>query len=52
LVDIDIQNIPAEIEKLKALMQIASNSLDFETAIELRERIAQLREIQKKRGKL
>ena len=35
--------IPDEIEKLKALMKAASARLDFEQAIDLRERIAELR---------
>ena len=33
------EEIPAEIEKLKALMKIASNQLDFERAIEIRDTI-------------
>lgn len=33
------EEIPAEIEKLKALMKIASNQLDFEKAIEIRDTI-------------
>lgn len=37
------KDIPAEIEKLKALMKVASAQLDFEKAIEIRETIAQLR---------
>ena len=37
------ENIPDEIEKLKALMKIASSSLDFEKAIEIREAIAELK---------
>ncbi len=36
-------DIPAEIEKLKALMKIASNNLDFEKCIEIRETIAKLK---------
>ena len=35
--------IPEEIEKLKALMKVASAQLDFERAIEIRDQIAQLR---------
>ncbi|MCL2176597.1 MAG: excinuclease ABC subunit UvrB [Firmicutes bacterium] len=35
--------IKNEIEKLKALMQLASNALDFEKAIEIREHIAVLK---------
>ncbi len=36
-------DIPKEIERLKGLMKIASSNLDFETAIELRNRIAELK---------
>ena len=36
---ISAEEIPAEIEKLKALMKIASNQLDFERAIEIRDTI-------------
>ena len=42
------KDIPKEIERLSAMMKIASNSLDFETAIELRNKISALR---KKLGK-
>ena len=35
--------IPAQIEKLTAMMKIASNSLDFERALQLREQIQKLR---------
>ena len=41
--DIAMKDIPEEIEKLKALMKVASSQLDFERAIELRERIAELK---------
>ena len=41
--DIKNADIPAEIEKLKALMKIASNNLDFEQCIEIRETIAKLK---------
>jgi len=41
--NISIEQIPAEIEKLKALMKIASNQLDFEKAIEIRETINMLK---------
>jgi excinuclease ABC subunit B len=41
--DIRVKDIPDEIEKLKALMKVASNSLDFERAIEIRETIAKLK---------
>ena len=38
-----MQDIPDEIEKLKALMKVASGQLDFERAIEIREKIAELK---------
>ncbi len=37
------QDIPEEIEKLKALMKIASSNLDFERCIEIRDTIAKLK---------
>ena len=37
------EEIPAEIERLTAMMRVASGSLDFERAIELREQIHKLR---------
>ena len=37
------QDIPDEIEKLKALMKIAQNNLDFEKCIEIRDTIAKLK---------
>ena len=37
------EDIPDEIEKLKALMKVASNQLDFEKAIEIRDTINQLK---------
>ena len=37
------KDIPEEIEKLKALMKVASSQLDFERAIEIRETIAELK---------
>ncbi|MGN1162461.1 MAG: excinuclease ABC subunit UvrB [Christensenellales bacterium] len=40
---INKQDIPEQIEKLKALMKIASNSLDFENAIKLRDEINALK---------
>ena len=47
------KNIPAEIERLKSMMKIASNQLDFERAIELRNKIAVLKKkLDKKSGKL
>lgn len=41
--EITAKDIPDEIEKLKAVMKIASANLDFEKAIEIREKIADLR---------
>ncbi len=41
--DIKLKDIPEEIEKLKALMKVASAQLDFERAIEIRETINELR---------
>ncbi len=41
--DIQMKDIPDEIEKLKALMRVASGQLDFERAIEIREKIAELK---------
>ena len=41
--DIKMTEIPDEIEKLKALMKVASGQLDFERAIEIREKIAELK---------
>ncbi len=41
--DIKMKDIPDEIEKLKGLMKVASGSLDFERAIEIRDRIAELK---------
>ncbi len=40
---IKLEDIPAEIEKLTAMMKIASGALDFERAIELRNQIQTLR---------
>ncbi len=40
---INIKDIPVEIEKLKALMEIYSNNLEFEKAIEIRESIKELK---------
>ena len=42
------KDIPEEIEKLKTLMRIASNALDFEKAIEIRETINELRKRMRK----
>lgn len=47
-VEIAVEDIPAEIEKLKAMMMVASSQLDFETAISLRNRIGELNSIAKK----
>ncbi len=41
--DIKLADIPAEIEKLKGLMKVASAQLDFEKAIEIRDTISQLK---------
>ncbi len=41
--DIKLSDIPNEIEKLKALMKIASAQLDFEKAIEIRNTITELK---------
>ena len=41
--DVKKQDIPEEIEKLKALMKIASANLDFEKCIEIRDTIAKLK---------
>ena len=49
--EIKMQDIPDEIEKLKALMKVASGQLDFERAIGIREKIAQLKMKLRKAGK-
>ncbi|MBR2871558.1 MAG: excinuclease ABC subunit UvrB [Clostridia bacterium] len=41
--DIKMKDIPEEIEKLKALMKIASQNLDFEKCIEIRDTISKLK---------
>ncbi len=46
--DIPKKDIPAEIERLTSMMKLASNSLDFERAIEIRNKILNLK---KKLGK-
>ena len=46
--DLKLKDIPEEIEKLKALMRVASNALDFERAIEIRETINELRKRMRK----
>lgn len=43
---IDEEDIPRQIDKLRSLMSVASSSLDFETAIRLRDRITELRRLQ------
>ena len=47
----EINDIPKEIERLKGLMAVASSSLDFETAITMRDRIAELKKLQTKLNK-
>ena len=49
--DLKLAEIPDEIEKLKALMKVASGQLDFERAIEIREKIAELKMRLRKAGK-
>ena len=41
--DVSKKDIPDEIEKLKALMKLAQNNLDFEKCIEIRDTIAKLK---------
>lgn len=41
--DIKAKDVPNEIEKLKALMKVASANLDFEKCIEIRDTIAKLK---------
>lgn len=48
---IDIAEIPKQIEKLKGLMSVAGAALDFETAIKLRDQIAELKKMQSKFNK-
>ncbi len=48
--NIRIKDIPEEIEKLKALMKVASAQLDFERAIEIRETINELRKRMRNQG--
>ena len=43
---IDEEDIPHQIDKLRSMMSVASSSLDFETAIRLRDRITELRRLQ------
>ncbi|MCL2797862.1 MAG: UvrB/UvrC motif-containing protein, partial [Firmicutes bacterium] len=49
---LDESDIPRMIESLKGLMSVASASLDFETAIKLRDRIAELKAMQAKMKKI
>lgn len=49
--DIKAADIPAEIEKLKALMAVASAQLDFERAIEIRDTINGLKKRMRTAGK-
>ncbi|MCD8307852.1 MAG: excinuclease ABC subunit UvrB [Clostridia bacterium] len=48
--DIRMKDIPAEIEKLKGLMKVASAQLDFEKAIEIRDTINELKKRMKMHG--
>ena len=48
---IDEKDIPAEIERLRAMMKIASQNLDFENAILYREQIAKLKKQMDKKRK-
>lgn len=48
--DIAKKDIPAEIERLTAMMKLASNSLDFERAIEIRNKILNLKKKLGKKG--
>ena len=41
--EVKLKDIPNEIEKLKALMKVASAQLDFEKAIEIRDTISELK---------
>jgi excinuclease ABC subunit B len=49
---LDEQDIPHMIESLKGLLAVASQGLDFETAIKLRDRIAELKAMREKMRKL
>ncbi len=49
--DIKAADIPAEIEKLKALMAVASAQLDFERAIEIRDTINALKKSMRTAGR-
>lgn len=48
---LSVTQIPKEIEKLTAMMKIASNSLEFERAIELRNKIQELKKQLEKNSK-
>lgn len=48
----EVDDIPKEIERLRALMRAASTNLDFESAIHMRDRIAELSSLQKKMNAL
>lgn len=41
--NIDLSDLPAEIEKLKGMMYIAAQNLDFERAVKIRETISELK---------
>ncbi len=43
---IDENDIPRQIDRLRSMMSVASSSLDFETAIRLRDRINELKRVQ------
>lgn len=45
---LDVKDIPRRIDMLKGLMKTASAALDFETAIRLRDEIAELKQMQKR----
>ncbi len=49
---IDEKNIPSQIEKLSAMMKIASKNLDFEKAILLRDQISGLQKLLEKSKKI
>jgi len=49
---IKAEDISAEVEKLTGLMRVASGQLDFETAIKMRDRIAELKKLQTKIAKI
>lgn len=49
---IKAEDISTEVEKLTGLMRVASGQLDFETAIKMRDRIAELKKLQTKIAKI